>query len=98
MLSKNRRAWLMLQLLPSALLVGCATNSVKPMCELPRLPPPPSESTPQPQTSYLEIAASDIQSWQSELMATPLMQGLAGQLGQQTIYKSCGNKCGDGGE
>ena len=79
---KNKRALLALLLLPLAMLAGCASNSVKPTSELPQLPPPPSETTPQPQTSYSDSAATDTQSWQQELMATPLMQESAGQRGQ----------------
>lgn len=79
--SKNTRAWLALLLLPSAMLAGCATSSVTPMCELPQLPPPPSATTPQPQTSYSDSAATDIQSWQQKLMDTPLMQEPAAQPG-----------------
>ena len=80
--SKNKRAWLALLLLPLAMLAGCASNSVKPISELPQLPQPPSESTPQPLTSYSSSAASDTQNWQQRLMGTPLMQEPAGQLGQ----------------
>ena len=36
----------------------------------------------QPPISYSDSAASDTQSWQQELMATPLMQESAGQPGQ----------------
>jgi curli biogenesis system outer membrane secretion channel CsgG len=81
-LIKNKRALLALLLLPLAMLAGCATSSVKPTSALPQLPPPPSVTTPQPPTSYSASAASDTQSWQQELMATPLMQGSAEQLGR----------------
>lgn len=79
---KNGCGWLTPLLLLSVTLAGCATNSVTPMCELPQLPPPPSESTPQPQTSYSDSAASDTQSWQQELMGTPLMREPAAPRGQ----------------
>lgn len=36
--------------------------------------PSPSSSTPEPSTAYSDSAASDTRSWQSELMATQLMQ------------------------
>ncbi len=81
-LFKNKRAWLALLLLPLAMLAGCASNSVKQIGELPRLPLPPSETTPQPPISYSDSAASDTQSWQQKLMDTPLMQESAEQLGQ----------------
>ena len=66
----------------AASVTACATNCPMPSSELLTLPPPPSESTPQPQTSYSDSAASDTQSWQSELMDTQLMQLAAAQRGQ----------------
>jgi hypothetical protein len=44
--------------------------------------PQPSSSTPEPSEKYSDSAASDTQSWQSELMATQLMQQPAAQPGQ----------------
>ena len=79
---KNKRALLALLLLPLAMLVGCATSSVRPTGDLPRLPQPPSESTPQPPTSYSDSLASDTQNWQQRLMDMRLMQESAEQLGQ----------------
>ena len=79
---KNKRAWLALLLLPLAMLAGCASNSLKPTSELPQLPSPPSESTPQPPISYSDSAATDTQSWQQKLTDTLLMREPVGQPGQ----------------
>ncbi|THJ36152.1 hypothetical protein E8K88_02490 [Lampropedia aestuarii] len=63
-------------------LTACASNSPMPSSDLPTLPPPPSLSTPAPQTSYSESAAANTQRWQKKLMDTQLMQQPAAQPGQ----------------
>ncbi|RDI11049.1 hypothetical protein DFO48_105565 [Comamonas sp. AG1104] len=45
-------------------------------------PPPLSSSTPEPSEKYSDSAASGTRRWQSELMATQLMQQGAAQPGQ----------------
>ena len=61
---------------------ACASNCPMPSSDLLTLPPPPSSSTPEPSEKYSDSAASDTQSWQSELMATQLMQQPAARRGQ----------------
>lgn len=56
-----------------ASLMGCASNPQKRPDELPPLPPPPSLSTPLPQTNYSLSAAKDTKSWRARLMGTSLM-------------------------
>ena len=80
--SKNKPLCKLLLIALAASVTACASNCPMPSSELLTLPPPPSESTPQPQTSYSDSAASDTQSWQSELMDTQLMQLAAAQRGQ----------------
>ena len=64
------------------LLMGCASSSPPPACELLPLPAPPSMSTQQPQESYSTRAQRNIEQWQQRLMATQLMQQPAAQRGQ----------------
>jgi hypothetical protein len=48
----------------------------------PKLPTPPSLSTPAPSASYSSSAQKNIQSWQQKLTATPLTPKVSSQLGQ----------------
>ena len=66
----------------AASVTACASNCPMPTSDLLTLPPPPSSSTPQPSAAYSDSAASDMQSWQSELMTTQLMQQPAAPRGQ----------------
>lgn len=54
-------------------LTACANRLPTPPDDLPPLPPPPSLSTPLPQTSYSLTAAEAIKSWRARLMGTSLM-------------------------
>lgn len=63
---------LMHVLLP-LLLMACASNSPLPVAVSPRLPSPPSLSTPLPQQTYSSSARTDIERWQSKLTDTSLM-------------------------
>ena len=54
-------------------LTACASNPPMPPVESPRLPPPPSLSTPLPSVSYSLTAAGDIKSWAQKQTATRLM-------------------------
>ena len=80
--SKNKLLCKLLLIALAASVTACASNCPMPSSELLTLPPPPSESTPQPQTSYSDSAAKDIRNWQHELMDTQLMQQPAARPGQ----------------
>ena len=80
--SKSKPLCKLLLIALAASATACAHNCPMPSSDLLTLPPPPSLSTPQPSTAYSDSAASDMQSWQSELMATQLMQQPAAQRGQ----------------
>ena len=54
-------------------LMGCAHNSPTPPAELPRLPPPPSLSTPLPSTDYSINASETIKRWRASLKGTRMM-------------------------
>ena len=56
-------------------LTACASNPPMPPVESPRLPPPPSLSTPLPSVSYSLTAAGDIKAWRLQLMGTRVMSG-----------------------
>ena len=56
------------------LLMGCASSSPPPTCELPPLPAPPSMSTPQRQESYSIRAQRNIEQWQQRLMGTQMLK------------------------
>ena len=56
------------------LLQACAGNSPRVEVASPRLPPPPSLTTPMPSQTYSESARLDIQRWQKRLTGTRLMQ------------------------
>ena len=78
--SKPLRKLLLIALAVSV--TACSTSCPMPSSDLLTLPPVPASSTPQPSIAYSDSAASDTQSWQSELMATQLMQQPAAQPGQ----------------
>lgn len=63
---------------------GCAAKETKPSPVLPRLPPKPNLSTPQPSTPYLESARSDTKRWREKLRDTQLMRKNSGTGGQST--------------
>lgn len=48
-------------------LMGCATKPAPQPAESPRLPPPPSLSTPLPSLSYSATAADVIKTWRQRL-------------------------------
>jgi len=62
-------------------LTACASKLPTPPDDLPQLPPPPSLSTPLPQTSYSLSAAEAIKSWRAKLMGTSLMSSPAAKPG-----------------
>ena len=64
---------LLLPALP-LLLQACAGNSTLPEVALPERMPPPALTTPLPATPYSVSASQNIEAWQKQLMATPLMQ------------------------
>lgn len=58
-------------------LTACANRLPMPPDDLPPLPPPPSLSTPLPQTSYSLSAVEAIKHWRARLMGTSLMSSPA---------------------
>ena len=80
---KNKRAHCaVIVTLLSLSLMGCASNCPKLPADSLTLPPPPSESTPQPQVTYSLSAAESERTTRAKLMGTRLMQPPAVQLGQ----------------
>lgn len=65
-----------------ASLTACASKPPTPPAESPRLPPPPSLSTPLPALSYSQTAADVIKSWRQRLMDTVLMSAPSSKPGQ----------------
>ena len=63
-------------------LTGCAANPPTLPADLPRLPPPPSLSTPLPALSYSAHAAEVIKQWRKQLMDTVLMSEPSAKPGQ----------------
>lgn len=53
-------------------LTACATKPATPPAESPRLPPPPSLSTPLPSLSYSATAADVIKAWRNKLTSMAL--------------------------
>lgn len=66
---KRRNVLLLSVLLLS--LVGCATSSPPSVAVCPRLPKPPSVTTPTPLEDYSETARTVIRGWQNELNNMP---------------------------
>ena len=54
-------------------LTACASNPPTLPVEWPRLPPPPSLSTPLPSVSYSISASEAIKAWRLRLMGTQVM-------------------------
>ena len=79
---RSRQVCRLLLIALAVSVTACGSNCPMPSSDLLTLPPPPSSSTPEPSVAYSDSAASDTQSWQSELMATQLMRQPAAQLGQ----------------
>lgn len=65
-----------------ALVSGCGHNKPKPPAELPRLPPPPSLSTPYPSQPYLRTVEQRMQEWEKSLNATQMMREPSSKPGQ----------------
>lgn len=61
-------------MVPVLLLAACASNSPRVEVASPRLPLPPSLTTPMPSQTYSESARLDIQRWQERLTGTQLMR------------------------
>ena len=62
-------------LLPFVMLLkGCGHKQPTPPAVLPKLPPPPSLSTPTPSESYSQSAKRDMEKWQRKLMDTQVMR------------------------
>jgi len=62
-------------LLPFVMLLkGCATNKPMPPPELPRLPHPPSLTTPLPSQPYLKTVEQRMQRWEKSLSDTQMMR------------------------
>lgn len=78
--SKSLRSVMLLALALS--LTACATKPPTQPAESPRLPPPPSLSTPIPSLSYSESAAAVIKSWRQRLTDTVLMRAPSAPPGQ----------------
>ncbi len=53
-------------------LTACATKAPTPPADSPRLPPPPSLSTPLPSLSYSATAADVIKTWRQKLTSMAL--------------------------
>lgn len=53
-------------------LTACATKPAKAPADSPRLPPPPSLSTPLPSLSYSATAADVIKTWRQKLISMAL--------------------------
>lgn len=72
---QNSRPSSLMLLLPVLLLAACGTSSPRPEGALPRIPQPPSLTTPIPQQTYSRSAQEDIQRWQKRLTGTlPIQQ------------------------
>ena len=67
-------SYVAMSLLLSVSLMGCANKPQKQPDALPKLPPPPSLSTPLPSVSYSLSAAESERASQQRLMGTRLMR------------------------
>ena len=75
MLGVTVNVFYVLILLPFVMLLkGCATNKPMPPPELPRLPHPPSLTTPLPSQPYLKTVEQRMQRWEKSLNDTQMMR------------------------
>lgn len=72
MLNNDTRAWRGMLLLLALSVTACATTSPPPAVQCPRLPNPPSVSTPLPQQSYSSSVQESLKRWREQLTRTPL--------------------------
>lgn len=62
-------------LLPFVMLLqACGHKPQKQPADLPKLPPPPSLTTPTPSETYSLSARRDMEKWRKRLMGTPAMR------------------------
>lgn len=62
-------------LLPLVMLLqACGHKPQKQPADLPKLPPPPSLTTPTPSETYSLSARRDMEKWRNRLMDTPAMR------------------------
>lgn len=75
MLGVTVNVFYVLILLPFVMLLqACGHKPQKQPADLPKLPPPPSLSTPTPSESYSQSAKRDMEKWQHKLMDTQVMR------------------------
>lgn len=75
MLGVTVNVFYVLILLPFVMLLkGCAINKPMPPPELPRLPHPPSLTTPLPSQPYLKTVEQRMQRWEKSLNDTQMMR------------------------
>lgn len=67
-----RSSVVLIPLLLSLSLMGCATTSLQPEQHCPRFPIKPALSEPTPSQSYLLSVEQDLKRWRDMLRATPL--------------------------
>lgn len=70
-------------LLPFVMLLqACGHKPQKQPADLPKLPPPPSLTTPTPSETYSLSAQRDMERWRLKLMDTPAMREPSSKPGQ----------------
>ena len=75
MLGVTVNVFYVLILLPFVMLLkGCASKAPQPPSDSPKLPPPPSLTTPTPSETYSLSARRDMEKWRKRLMDTPAMR------------------------
>lgn len=75
MLGVTVNVFYVLILLPFVMLLqACGHKPQKQPADLPKLPPPPSLTTPTPSETYSLSAQRDMERWRLKLMDTPAMR------------------------
>lgn len=75
MLGVTVNVFYVLILLPFVMLLqACGHKPQKQPADLPKLPPPPSLTTPTPSETYSLSAQRDMERWRKRLMDTPAMR------------------------
>lgn len=75
MLGVTVNVFYVLILLPFVMLLqACGHKPQKQPADLPKLPPPPSLTTPTPSETYSLSARRDMEKWRKRLMDTPAMR------------------------
>ena len=83
MLGVTVNVFYVLILLPFVMLLqACGHKPQKQPAGLPKLPLPPSLSTPTPSESYSQSAKRDMEKWQHKLMDTQVMREPSAKHGQ----------------